>query len=134
MKYDEFVAEVQHRGHLDSLDEAARAIGATLETLGERLPDEEAHVLAMELPPGLGRYLVEAMNGQDFDLDEFFNRVAVREDVDVDVATNHARIVMVVLRNAVSPGTLAKVLNRLPGDHSSLIGGIGKGHVPGGRR
>ncbi len=134
MKHDEFVAEVQRRAHLGSLDEAIRAAGATLETLGERLPDEEAHILARELPPGLKQYVAGALNGQDFDLDEFFNRVAAREGVDVDAATYRARVVMAVLRNAISPGTLAKLLNRLPGDHSSLIGGVGKGHAPGGRR
>ncbi len=134
MKYDEFVAEVQRRAHLDSMDRAVEVIGATLETLGERLPDEEARVLAGELPPGLGRYVNQAVHGQDFDLDEFFTRVAAREGADVDAATYRARVTMAVLRNAISPGTLAKVLRRLPGDHNALIGGVGKGHAPGGRR
>jgi uncharacterized protein (DUF2267 family) len=134
MKYDEFVGEVQRRAHLVTLDDAVKATGATLETLAERLPYEEARILAGELPHGLRHYVAQAATDQDFGLDEFFNRVAAREDADVDAATLHARVVMAVLRNAISPGTLAKVLNRLPGDHNALIGGIGKAHAPGGRR
>lgn len=134
MKYDDFVAQVRSRAALASADEAVRAIGATLETLGERLFAEDAHRLAEELPPELGRYLEQATSGQEFDADDFFTRVSDREGVDISEATAHARVVLEVLRRAVSPGVIDRVHARLREQYNSLFLGVGKGHVPGGRR
>lgn len=134
MKLDEFVAQVQQRVYLDSPEAAMNAIGATLETLGERLPWEEAHGLAEQLPPELGRYLDQAMGPQEFDLDDFFTRVSFREGVDLAEATPHALAVMEVLKEAVSPGMIGKLRHRLPEEYHSLFAGVGRGHVPGGRR
>ena len=134
MRYDDFVAHVQSRAALASADEAVRAIGATLRTLGERLLAEDAHRLAEELPPELGRYLEEVASGQEFDTDGFFARVSEREGVDISEATDHARVVLEVLRRAVPPGVIDRVQTRLRGQYGPLFLGVGKGHTPGGRR
>jgi hypothetical protein len=57
MKHDEFVKEVQERGHMGSREEAESAIRATLQTLAERLKGEEAEHLASQLPPGVAEHL-----------------------------------------------------------------------------
>ena len=57
MKYDEFIKEVQTRGHIESREEAERATRATLETLAERLVGGEPHDLASQLPPELAEHL-----------------------------------------------------------------------------
>ena len=57
MKYDEFIKEVQTRGHIESREEAERATRATLETLAERLAGGEPHDLASQLPPELAEHL-----------------------------------------------------------------------------
>ena len=134
MKYEEFVAQVQDRADLDSPDVARRAIAAALETLGERLLAEDAHRLAEELPPELGRYVEDAETGQQFDVDDFFTRVSYREGTDISLATDHARIVLGLLRRAVSPGVMSRIHARLEKQYDSLFRGIGKGHRPGGRR
>ena len=52
-KYDEFIKQVQGRGHVESREEAERATRATLQTLAERLAGGEPHDLASQLPPEL---------------------------------------------------------------------------------
>ncbi len=42
MKYNEFIAQVQRRAHLDTRDEAELAAGAVFVTLAERLAGGEA--------------------------------------------------------------------------------------------
>ncbi len=130
MKYNQFVAGVQDRPLLDSPEEAVRAIGASLETLGERLPPDEAHSLAEQLPPELGRYLEQAAGGQNFDLDEFYTRVSERQGVDISEGTACAQVVMEVLAEPVSPGVLGMVLHRPSGEYNSLFGGASKGGCP----
>lgn len=50
MKYDEFIKHVQSFSQVDSLDEVKRAVRATLQTLAERIPGNEASKLAEQLP------------------------------------------------------------------------------------
>lgn len=130
MRYDEFVGQVQHRARLGTEGEAVRAIHATLETLGERLYGGEAHNLAAQLPQEIGAYLEQPTINESFDLDEFFNRVSMREGVDLPVAVYHARVVMEVLGEAVSPGILDKVRDQLPGEYDKLFQAGSKGKMP----
>lgn len=130
MRYDEFVGQVQHRARLGTEGEAVRAIHATLETLGERLYGGEAHNLAAQLPQEIGAYLEQPTINESFDLDEFFNRVSMREGVDLPVAVYHARVVMEVLGEAVSPGILDKVRDQLPDEYDKLFQAGSKGKMP----
>ena len=130
MRYDEFVGQVQHRARLGTEGDAVRAIHATLETLGERLFGGEAHNLAAQLPVEIGAYLKRAEGGESFDLDEFFDRVSMREGVDLPVAVYHARVVMEVLTEAVSPGVLDKVRDQLPDEYDKLFQAGSRGKMP----
>jgi uncharacterized protein (TIGR00106 family) len=99
------------------------AICATLETLGERLFGEEARHLAAQLPPGLDAYLRLAKAKDTFDLDDFYRRVAAREGAGVDLpqAVYHARAVVSVLQEAVSPGEMRDVREQLPAEYAALF-------------
>ncbi|MEW6116848.1 MAG: DUF2267 domain-containing protein [Nitrospirota bacterium] len=121
MKYDAFVSRVQNSARLGSTDEAVKAIGATLEVLGERLVRGEAEDLAAQLPSEIGRYLLETQQTRRFDLKEFFNRVSEREGVDLPTATHHARVVLSVLTEAVSPGEIKDILSELPAEFHDLF-------------
>ncbi|HXF60554.1 MAG TPA: DUF2267 domain-containing protein [Caldilineaceae bacterium] len=123
MQFEEFVGQVQHRARLASQGEAMRAICATLETLGERLYDGEAAHVAAQLPPGIGAYLRLAKRQERFDIQEFFKRVAEREGAGVDVpdAAHHARTVIEVLQEAVTPGQLRHLREQLPDDYAPLF-------------
>lgn len=121
MQYDEFVGQVQHRARLASSGEAIRAISATLETLGERLYGGEANDLAAQLPRDIQPYLQALETGKDFDLREFYERVSMREEIDFPESVFHARAVMSVVMDAVSPGEIADILAQLPREYCPLF-------------
>ncbi len=121
MQYDEFIGQVQHRARLASRGEATRAVRATLETLGDRLFGGEAGNLAAQLPEEIGLYLRRETGGESFGLDEFFERVSVLEGVDLPEAIFHARAVMSVVSDAISPSLLDKVRAQLPAEYDRLF-------------
>ena len=128
MKYQEFLGQVQARARLASPDEAVRATRATLTTLGERLIDGQAHHLAAQLPEELARWL-EDRGQESFDFDEFVERAAQRAHVEPPEATYHARVVLEVLGEAVSPGSFEKLRSSVPEDLRPLLAGSA-GHMP----
>ena len=124
MKYDEFIKEVQTRGHMESREEAERATRATLETLAERLAGGEPHDLASQLPPELAEHL--RYEGEEtanpYSLDEFFERVSERDEgVDQPKAVYHARVVMEVVGDAVTKGEMDHVRSQLPEEYEPLF-------------
>jgi uncharacterized protein (DUF2267 family) len=121
MRYEEFINLVLERARLNSRDEAINAIEATLKTLGERLTDREAADLAAQLPPAIGRFLTVVDTNKDFGLDEFFEHVSRRESIGQPISREHARAVISVLEEAVSPGELQDVLAELPEEYETLF-------------
>src|ERR687886_471046 len=117
VKYDEFIKEVQTRGHMQSYQEAQKAAHATLQTLAERLAGGEPHDLASQLPPQLAEHLryEGEHTSEPFSLEEFFERVNEREEgVDLARAVYHARVVMEILAEAVSEGEMERVRSQFP--------------------
>ena len=121
MRYDKFVGNVQHRAQLSDGGQAMRAIHATLGTLSERLFGGEAEQLSAQLPSEIGYYLQESNLKEKFDLEEFYERVGVREEVRFAEAARHARAVISVLCDAVSPGEIADVRAQLPREFDDLF-------------
>ena len=65
---------------------------------------------------------MEQPEGSDpFSLDEFFQRVASREGVDLPQAIFHARAVVEVVGEAVTQGQLVKVRDQLPAEFDPLF-------------
>jgi uncharacterized protein (DUF2267 family) len=121
MRYHEFIGKVQNRARLGTTGEAVRATRATLEVLGERLYGGAAENLAAQLPSELGNYLTERKENQSFNLDEFFERVSVREKVDLPRAVHHARAVISVVQEAVTEGEIEDVRAQLPDEYDQLF-------------
>ncbi len=119
MKYEEFIEQVQKRAYLASKIEAQRATRAALETLAESLSKEERY-----LPRGLALYLEQPFlgnwhqpapsNKRPLSLEEFFQRMSIREDVPPSTARQHAHAVMSVLVDAVSRGEFEDIRKQLP--------------------
>lgn len=132
MNYDEFIGQVQHRARLSSRAEAERATRAFLETLAQRLSGGEPKHIASQLPPEIGRYLLEpnAGSGTRFGPRDVYELVAMREGVDVPEAAHHARAVASVLREAVSPGVWQNMLAQLPPDLDALMESGSEGSAP----
>jgi uncharacterized protein (DUF2267 family) len=121
MQYDAFVGEVQNRARLSSRGDAVRAIQATLETLAERISAGEASDLAAELPPELGTFLTDVEATERCPVDDFFLRVAAKETADLPDAVHHARAVIEVLLESVTPGEMDDIRSQLPDDFGPLF-------------
>ena len=125
MQTHEFLGQVQNKAHLATLGEAMRATRATLETLAERLGPDESRHLAAQLPHEIQLFLSDAGTPmpERFSPDEFLQRVCAREGIALPESTQHARVVIDVLTEAVPPGEASDVLARLPDDYRRLFAG-----------
>jgi uncharacterized protein (DUF2267 family) len=124
VKYDEFIKEVQTRGHMESRQEAEKATQATFRTLAERLAGGEPRNLASQLPPELAQHL--RYEGEEtsnpFSLEEFLKRVNEKDGgVDQPRAVYHTRVVMEVLQEAVTEGEMDDVRSQLPDEYAPLF-------------
>ncbi len=124
MKIQEFIEQVQKRAHLASKIEAEQATRAALETLAECITRDERVDAAAQLPRGLALYLEQPNLGGEKQpapspkristLDEFYQRMSLREDVPQATAREHARVVMSVLVEALSKGEFEDIRAQLP--------------------
>ncbi|WP_340681877.1 DUF2267 domain-containing protein [Amycolatopsis coloradensis] len=105
MRHDEFIGQVQNRAKLSDRGEAAGVTRATLETLGERIPEPLAANLACER----------------FGHDEFIRRVAQRGHTDGPQATYRSRVVLEVVGEATTGGSMDKIRESLPDDLRVLV-------------
>ncbi len=123
MKYQEFIKEVQERGHMASRESAEEAARATLRTLAERLAGGEPHDLASQLPEELAEHVRydEEQKSDPFSLEEFFRRVAEKEGADEPDAVYHARAVMEVLQEAITKGEINDIRSQLPPEYAPLF-------------
>ena len=118
----QFIAEVKNLAELDSDEDARKAIGATLETLRERLAGEEPSDLAAQLPPKIAPYVEGDGGRESFPAEEFYERVAQKEGVGNDEATRHARAVATVVQTAVTGGELDDLRSQLGDGYRELFG------------
>lgn len=132
MTHDEFVGQVQARARLGSSGAAEAAIRATLETLACRLQPSAAEHLAAQLPSEIGRHLRGAETFERLSLEDFFREVQQREGCELPDSVYHARCVIEVLGEAVSPGAVEKLRGQLPDDYDRLFVGS-QGRMPGER-
>lgn len=127
MQEQEFLDLVREQAGLADDETALAATRATLETLGERITGGEATDLASQLPERIGAYAArhaeDHRQAEIFGLEEFYRRVADREDgVSELEAQQHARAVFNAVRDAVSEGQVEDVLGQLPPDFAELAG------------
>lgn len=127
MQHDEFIGQVQDRARLSSRGDAERATRATLETLGERIPEGVADHLAAQLPHEIGEHLRRTevyggvATGERFGRQEFIDRVAERAGTGPQQAAFLARAVTEVVDEATQGGVMAKVSHSLPEDVRVLV-------------
>ncbi|MBD3332849.1 DUF2267 domain-containing protein [candidate division GN15 bacterium] len=121
MQYNDFIGQVQSRGRMDSQAAAVKATRATLETLTERLAENQPKHLGAQLPEEIANYLGETGQGESFSVQEFYDRVAKREKVETTDAQFHARAVIDVIRDAITEGELDHVRGQLPDEYAPLF-------------
>lgn len=127
MRREEFIGQVQHRAWLQSRGDAERLTRATLETLGERVPEGTVTNLAGQLPQEIGEHLLrtvtmgDAGTGELFGGQGFVQRVADRAIVRELDAAYGARAVLEVLEEATTGGLAGTVREALPADIRQLL-------------
>ncbi|TDC56456.1 DUF2267 domain-containing protein [Actinomadura sp. KC345] len=127
MQHDEMIGQVQARARLPSRGDAETACRATLETLGERLPEGLADNLAAQLPREIGENLRRTEvfggsgTGERFGRHDFIERVAIRAHADDSQAAYLARVVLEVVGEATQGGMMTKVKEALPDDIRELV-------------
>ncbi|HET6822337.1 MAG TPA: DUF2267 domain-containing protein [Anaerolineales bacterium] len=122
MQFDDFVTRVQEQTRLDTRDEAIQITRAVLETLGERLDRKVRNGVEAQLPNELKEFLLaRAEYGEQYDLQEFYNRVGARADLTYGNATERTRQVISVLREAIPDGEIEDILEDLPPEYGGLF-------------
>jgi uncharacterized protein (DUF2267 family) len=120
-RYERFITTIEQRAVV-SWNDAERAAGATLRTLGERLSAGQARQLAEDLPMHIRRWLLQdGENAEDFDVGEFLRRVAEREGVDAETAEEHAKAVFVALARLVRGEEITRLAAQLPSEYKRLL-------------
>jgi uncharacterized protein (DUF2267 family) len=124
MSYEDFIARVAERAGLDS-ERAQRAADAVLEELAIRVSGGQIEDLERLLPPELRPPLERgrASSGgaaRPLTLDTFVAEIARREDVDRAQATEHARAVLMTLREAVGEKEWQDTTTQLPAEYRLL--------------
>lgn len=116
MDFDEFTGEIQHRLELPGTAETLRAIRATLMTLGERIPAENASDLAASLPMEIKWYLTGAVkeHGQRFGWREFVDRVCEITGEEPPEASYQSRVIIDFIESQVPPSDFRELREQLP--------------------
>lgn len=125
MNVHDFYAHASYNAQLNTEEDARRATEATLRTLGELLHRSERHRLAAQLPHELKGFLLErrATEGEDYNLEEFYNRVGARAGVRYGEAVRWARGVIAALRTAVTAGEMDLTFSLLRSEYAELLEG-----------
>jgi uncharacterized protein (DUF2267 family) len=129
LQTERFLKRVAERGALplDDLEPARRATEAVLETLAERIAGGEVQDLMDRLPVELHAPLERGMQrsggkATKMSFDEFVDRVREREgDIGEDSARDHARAVLVTLREAVGDDEFYDAAVQLPRDYLDAL-------------
>ena len=122
MQFDEFITRVQEQARLDTREESITLTRAVLETLGERLNRKVRNGVEAQLPNELKEFLLARVEHSDqYDVEEFLNRVGARADLTYTDATERTRQVISVLRQAIPDGEIQDILEDLPPEYRELF-------------
>lgn len=122
MQFDDFITRVREQARLDTREESISITRAVLETLGERLDRKVRNGLEAQLPNELKDFLLARVEHSDqYDLQEFYNRVGARADLRAGDATERTKQVIAVLRQAVPGGEIEDILEDLSPEYGELF-------------
>ena len=124
MQTHEFYARTRELGGFDDNARAKAVVAATLSTLAERLPAEEAKDLAAQLPEEIAAFFAQAPPMGEVNkmhAEAFFSTIGERLNVNPEEGRRVAETVTRVLREAISAGELRHVWQMMPGDLRPLL-------------
>ena len=113
MEEDILLARVCRWGGLRA-GQAERAVTATLRALRDGLFDEEADMLAQELPPRLARIFLAGTRDPAFADKTFYEHVAAYERVSMSFGVEHAQAVCEALASLLPPPLVSGLSSGVP--------------------
>jgi uncharacterized protein (DUF2267 family) len=119
MEYAELLEKAGSLGGVEPL-RAERAIEAVLETLGEALPDEEARVLAAELPAPASAWLLRRRVPGRFARSVLYDRVARRTGGSAGFAVEQTQAICELLAG-IAPEAVVSVRPALEPEIAELL-------------
>lgn len=129
MNAERFIDRVQQRLDSPHRDEVVNVVHVTLSTFGEQLSGGQAEDLAAQLDHELANYLMEHAAGHpdDLSVEDFFEKVAARQplEVGVDQARQQAVAVLSTLSEAVDDTELRNAASQLSTDYQALLSSAG---------
>lgn len=114
MRREDFIRDVRARAAFDDDTQAERSIVAVLEVLGARLFENDARVVADQLPDAWSPLLRREGPEAQFDLDALYGRVAAGRGVNLGHAMEHTQVVCQVLSEQVNEDGRKHLRLRLP--------------------
>jgi len=130
MDYEEIIGVIQQASGGPGVLSGEAAERAAQATLAERLPRAEAWHILQEVPAELKPWIYTETEAEKFDFDEFLDRVAKREDTDIETALRHGRAVFSALGRALGAEVVAHMTAVLPQTFDLSCGG-GAEEIPG---
>lgn len=109
MEHHEFIGQVPARARLDSPGAAETATRATLETLGERIPEGLATNIGSQLPVEIGRHLEQE------------HTECQTAGVELPDAAFHSRAVMSVVAEAITGSGVDRLKDALTPEWEPLF-------------
>ncbi|MFP4599448.1 MAG: DUF2267 domain-containing protein [Persicimonas sp.] len=114
MTYDAFLDSLCHQTGVESSERAEAMACAFLRVLGEALLGTDRDALAAELAEPLSQALCSRPANQDYELEEFYERVGREEGVHAGRAREVAQVVGQTMARAVNREVITRLRRRLP--------------------
>ncbi|MBA2661929.1 MAG: DUF2267 domain-containing protein [Bradymonadaceae bacterium] len=114
MNYEIFMQRVMRRSGIDDEAFAHKVVVATLEVLGQRLPEVNLEVVAAQLPAPFEEALWAVAAYQRFEPEQFYEQVGLRTGVQTRFALEHAQVVCQVLTEALNEQGRTHLCMHLP--------------------
>jgi uncharacterized protein (DUF2267 family) len=121
VRYGHLVEQVQERAGLPTLLQADRVTRSVLAVLGLRLAACPNRRLAARLPSPLAAEMSEETAGEQFGVEEFYQRIADREGSVPEVARLHAQVVIGVLQETMAVSEFADIVEALPAEYEDAL-------------
>lgn len=120
MTYEQFILSVEH--HAGDGEEIARhAARGTLELFGELLTGPDQKALAAELPGPLAEAVRRRKPGQNYGLEEFYDRIDVQTGQTKGFQIEHAQAVLATLGKLVDREIRVRLQKHLPEEFGPLL-------------
>ncbi len=134
MNYEIFMQRVMRRTGIEDEVFAQKVVVATLEVLGQRLPEVNLEVVAAQLPALFEEALWSVSAYERFEPEYFYEQVGRRTGVETRFALEHAQVVCQVLAEALNAQGRTHLCMHLPERWCALFTRREHSHPPGEKR